>query len=168
MHKSKFLKLSILFLVIVLCASLSLFGCKKEAAPVEEVTEEVEEVTEEEAVETTKPKIEPGELEVGVLWEEGTWFDIVKEIGDSMIKDFPGTEIIYTFNNTAAIPALQARILAGDPLDIDIPFDSMDPQTYQWVDDGHVLDITAAMNEVREDGTMWKDDFLPIFLTPST
>jgi len=36
------------------------------------------------AAEPAEPKIEPGELEVGVLWEEGTWYDIVQEIGDSM------------------------------------------------------------------------------------
>ena len=166
MYKSKILKYSVLFLVVVLFASLSLFGCKKEAAPAEEEVEEEAPPAEEE--EAAKLMIEPGELEVGVLWEEGTWFDIVKDIGDSMINDFPGTEIIYTFNNTAAIPAIQARALAGDPLDIDILFDSMDPQTHQWVDDGHVLNITDAMNEERDDGTMWKDDFLPIFLTPST
>lgn len=170
MHRSKFLKLSILFLAVVLVASFSLFGCKKEVAPAEEevVEEEAEEAEPVEEEEAAKPMIEPGELEVGVLWEEGTWFDIVKEIGDSMIKDFPGTEIIYTFNNTAALPAIEARTLAGDPLDVHILFDSMDPRLHQWVDDGHVLDITDAMNEVRDDGTMWKDDFLPIFLTPST
>lgn len=48
MYKNKFLKFSILFLVVVLFASLSLFGCKEEAAPAEEIEEakEVEEVVE--------------------------------------------------------------------------------------------------------------------------
>jgi len=119
------------------------------------------------AAEPAEPKIEPGELEVGVLWEEGTWYDIVQEIGNSMEKDFPGTKVIYTFNNTGARPAVDSRTLAGDPLGIDAVFDSQDPQSWDWVDNGHVLDITAAMNEKRADGTTWKDDFHPVFLTDS-
>lgn len=158
--------LTVVTLSIVASLSLTLIGCPPTAPLTEETTPEEKEAAPAEE-EAAKPMIEPGELEVGVLWEEGTWFNLVKEIGDSMEKDFPGTKVIYTFNNTAAMPAIHARTLAGDPLDIDVPFDSMDPLSHQWVDDGHVLDITDAMNEVREDGTMWKDDFLPIFLTPS-
>ena len=34
-----------------------------------------------------------GTLEVGVLWEEGPWFDAAKEVGDSIEADFTGTKI---------------------------------------------------------------------------
>lgn len=150
---SQMRKIVSIVVLLVLLASV-LAACQPAAEPTK-------------APEAAKPKIEPGELEVGVLWEEGTWFDIVKEIGDSMEKDFPGTKVVYTFNNTAARPAVEARTLAGDPLDIDILFNNQDPNTRDWVDDGHVLDITAAMNEKRADGTTWKDDFHPVFLAPA-
>jgi len=51
MDKRKFLKLSILFLVIFIVTSFTLFGCKKEAVPVEEAMPAEEEVAEEEVVE---------------------------------------------------------------------------------------------------------------------
>jgi raffinose/stachyose/melibiose transport system substrate-binding protein len=118
--------------------------------------------------EKEESSIPVGELEVGVLWEEGTWFDIVKEIGDSIEKDYPGSKVIYTFNNTGARAAIDSRALAGDPLDVDSLFNSADERTYDWVDNGHLLDLTAAMNEKRADGTTWKDDFHPVFLTGAT
>ena len=111
------------------------------------------------------PQIKGGPLEVGVLWEEGSpSFTFVKAIGDSMEKDFPGTKITYTFNNTAARPAIEARMLAGDPLDIDFIFEGMDPNSYEWVTKGNLLDLTSAMTTPRADGTAWKDDFNPLFL----
>jgi len=55
MYKSRILKLSMLFLVIVLIVSFSLFGCKKEVVP-EEETIEVEEA--EEAVEEAVAEVE--------------------------------------------------------------------------------------------------------------
>jgi raffinose/stachyose/melibiose transport system substrate-binding protein len=111
-----------------------------------------------------QPTIKGGPLEVGVLWEEGSpSFDLVKAIGDSMEKDYPGTKVTYTFNNTAARPAIEARMLAGDPIDIDEIFNGMDPNSYQWVDNGYLLDLTDAMTTPRADGTKWLDDFNPLF-----
>jgi raffinose/stachyose/melibiose transport system substrate-binding protein len=110
-------------------------------------------------------KIKGGPLEIGVLWEEGSpSYDIMKKIGDSMEKDYPGTKVTYTFNNTAARPAIEQRMQAGNPLDIDFIFEGMDPNSYSWVDGGYIMDITSAMNEKRADGTTWKDDFNPLFL----
>lgn len=118
---------------------------------------------------TVAPKvIKPGRLEVGVQWAEGSaYFDkIVKPIGDSLEKDYPGTKVIYTFNNTAARPAIELRLNAGDPLDIDVNlYDGTLPTTWTWSDKGMVMDLTAAMNEKRADGTMWKDDFAPFYAT---
>jgi raffinose/stachyose/melibiose transport system substrate-binding protein len=116
------------------------------------------------AAEATKaPAIKGGPLEVGVLWEEGApWYDLIKEVGDSMEKDFPGTKVTYTFNNTAARPAIETRMKAGNPLDVDFIFEGMDPNSYTWVDNGYILDITKYMEEKRADGTMWKDDFIPL------
>ena len=145
-------------LLLVLLASL-VVACKSEEATA------IPEPAEEQEPEPEEPQIEAGELEVGVLWEEGsTSYDLVKEIGDSMEQDFPGTKVIYTFNNTAARPAIEARMQAGDPLDVDFIFEGMDPNTYDWVEGGYVMDMTDAMNEERSDGTTWKDDFNPLFL----
>ncbi len=113
--------------------------------------------------------IKGGPLEVGVLWEEGSpWYDLVKGIGDQMMKDYPGTQMTYTFNNTAARPAIETRMKAGNPLDVDFIFDGMDANTYSWIDQGYVLDLTAAMNQKRADGTTWKSDFNPLFLPSMT
>jgi len=110
--------------------------------------------------------VKGGPLEVGVLWDEGSpSYALVKEIGDQMEKDFPGTKVTYTFNNNAARPALDTRAKAGNPLDIDCIFTATDPGTYSWADGGYLLDIGPAMGEKRADGTTWKDDFNPLFLS---
>jgi len=62
MDKRKFLKLLILFLVIFIVTSFTLFGCKKEAVPVEEAMPAEEEVAKEEVVEE-KEEVAP---EVGL------------------------------------------------------------------------------------------------------
>jgi raffinose/stachyose/melibiose transport system substrate-binding protein len=118
------------------------------------------------AVPPTPKVIKPGRLEVGVQWAEGSaYFDkIVKPIGDSLEKDYPGTKVIYTFNNTAARPSIELRLNAGDPIDIDVNlYDGTLPTTWTWVDRNFVMDLTGPMNEKRADSTMWKDDFAPFF-----
>jgi raffinose/stachyose/melibiose transport system substrate-binding protein len=113
---------------------------------------------------TSGQTIKGGPLEIGVLWEEGSpSYDLVKAIGDSMEKDFPGTKVTYTFNNTAARQAVESRMLAGDPLDIDLIFDGMDANTYDWASKGYLLDLTPALNAPRADGTKWMDDINPLF-----
>lgn len=70
------------------------------------------------------------ELEVGVLYEEGApLYDMVREVGDELERDVPGARLRYTFNNSAARPALGTRILAGDALDVDLLFEGMHPNT---------------------------------------
>ncbi|MBN1317656.1 MAG: extracellular solute-binding protein [Anaerolineales bacterium] len=133
-----------------------------------EPTQEPEPTLAPEPTEPPQPEIEPGELEIGVGWEEGTAFDLVKEIGDSMVEDYPGTEIIYTFNNSAARPAIEMRMEAGDPLDVDWAFNAMRESQYDLVDNGFILDLTEYMYEEREDGTRWVDDFNPLFLPSIT
>jgi raffinose/stachyose/melibiose transport system substrate-binding protein len=150
MH-TKSAKFLTLFVLLALMMS-TLAACATEA------TETAPETAPEES------GIQPGNLEVGVLWEEGSpSYDFVKAIGDSLEADYPGTKVTYTFNNTAARPAIEARMLAGDPLDIDFIFEGMDPNTYDWVENGNIMDITEAMNAPRADGTAWKDDFNPLF-----
>jgi len=119
------------------------------------------------ALEPTKPptpKIAPARLEVGVGWAQGTAFDRVKEIGDSMEKDFPGTKVIYTMNNDAARPLIMMRMEAGDPLDVDWAFQAMRESAHPLVDKGFILDLTDYVNAKREDGTHWIDDFNPLFV----
>lgn len=161
MH-TKFNKWVTLFLLIALVVS-SLAACTSATPKPTEESQQPEAIATE-APPPEVPSIKPGNLEVGVLWEEGSpSYDFVKAIGDSLEKDFPGTKVTYTFNNTAARPAIEARMLAGDPLDIDFIFEGMDPNSYDWVKNGNIMDITAAMNEKRADGTAWKDDFNPLF-----
>jgi raffinose/stachyose/melibiose transport system substrate-binding protein len=158
MH-TKSAKFLTLFVLLALLMS-TLAACATEA------TETAPETEAETAPETApaEAEIQPGNLEVGVLWEEGSpSYDFVKAIGDSLEADFPGTKVTYTFNNTAARPAIEARMLAGDPLDIDFIFEGMDPNTYDWVTNGNIMDISEAMNAPRADGTAWKEDFNPLF-----
>jgi len=109
--------------------------------------------------------IKAGNLEVGVLWEQGNvWYDQVTAIGASLEKDYPGTKVKYTFNNTDARPAVDSRWQAGDPLDVDLLFNGLDANTFDWVTGNYLLDLTSAMNAKRADGTTWKDDFLPLFI----
>ncbi len=157
--QTKSAKFLTLFVLLALLMS-TLAACATEAT---ETAPEAEPETAPEAA-PAEAEIQPGNLEVGVLWEEGSpSYDFVKAIGNSLEADFPGTEVTYTFNNTAARPAIEARMLAGDPLDIDFIFEGMDPNTYDWVTNGNIMDISEAMNAPRADGTAWKDDFNPLF-----
>jgi len=129
-----------------------------------EVTKIVEKPVEVVVTPTPTPKvIKGGPLEVGVLWEAPSpWGLLAEEIGKSLEEDYPGTKVTYTFNNTPARPALELRWLRGDPPDVDILFEGMDPMTYKWAEEGYLLDLTPYMEEEIEPGVKWKDIFLPI------
>lgn len=147
---SKVFKVFVMFVALVMLVGL-LPACTPPAAEEPAATEEMS-------------GIQPGNLEVGVLWEEGSpSFDLVKSIGDSLEADYPGTTVTYTFNNTAARPQIETRMMAGDPLDIDFIYEGMDPNSYSWVENGFMLDITQYLTAPRADGTQWKDDFYPLF-----
>lgn len=101
-----------------------------------------------------------GPLEVGVFYEEGPWFDHAKAIGDSLVTDYPGTEITYTFANTASDSARALRWQNGDPLDVDTGrWSNQAPPTWDWVDNGFVLDLTDTVNEPLADDESWADTF---------
>jgi raffinose/stachyose/melibiose transport system substrate-binding protein len=117
---------------------------------------------------TAAPTLAPGRLEVGVGWTQGTAFDLVKEVGDSIEKDYPGTKVIYTFNNTAARPLIEMRMEAGQPLDVDWAFTALRDADHPLVDKGYILDLTDALNAKRTDGTRWLDDFNPLFISACT
>ena len=116
----------------------------------------------------------PGEppvraLEVGVMYEEGApLYAVERAIGDALEQDIPGAQLTYTFNNTAARPALETRMLAGDALDVDLTFDGMDPNTHDWIEGGYIMDLTEAMTQARPDGSAWQEDFHPLFLPAMT
>ncbi|HCL27270.1 MAG TPA: hypothetical protein DIC52_02400 [Candidatus Latescibacteria bacterium] len=104
------------------------------------------------------------ELEVGVLYEQGApLYDMVHTIGAGLEHDTTGARVRYTFNNTAARPAIETRMLAGNALDVDLVFDGMDANTFDWVDGGFLMDLSDAMAEPRPDGSRWQDDFHPLF-----
>lgn len=106
--------------------------------------------------------IEGSDIEVGVMYEDGAWFNHAKSIGDSLEKDYPGTKVKYTFCNTASDPARALRWQNGDPLDVDTGrWSNPAPVTYDWVDNGFVYNMTDDVNQPLADGTAWKDTFLP-------
>jgi raffinose/stachyose/melibiose transport system substrate-binding protein len=101
-----------------------------------------------------------GPLEVGVFYEEGPWFDHAKAIGDSLEADFPGTKIKYTFANTASDSARALRWQNGDPLDVDTGrWSNQAPPTWDWVDNGFVLDLTPYVTQPLASGEIWADTF---------
>ncbi|MCC6793269.1 MAG: extracellular solute-binding protein [Thermomicrobiales bacterium] len=107
-------------------------------------------------------EITGGDIEVGVFYEEGPWFDHCKSIGDSLEADFPGTKVKYTFCNTASDAARALRWQNGDPLDVDTGrWNNMASTTWDWPNNGFVLDMTEAVGQPLADGTVWKDTFLP-------
>ncbi|HIC88496.1 MAG TPA: extracellular solute-binding protein [Anaerolineae bacterium] len=111
----------------------------------------------------TQPAIKGGPLEVGVLYEEGPWFDLTKEVGDQLEKDFPGTKIKYTFANTASDAARALRWESGDPLDVDTAkWNNQAPTTWSYVDNGMVLDLTPYLEEPLPSGEKWMDIYVPI------
>lgn len=110
-----------------------------------------------------EPAIKGGPLEVGVIRNEGPWYDAVVELGTQFEKDFPGTKMKYTFNNTATDAARNLRWEAGDPLDIDTGrWSNQASATWDWVDKGYVLDLTDYLEETLPSGEKWKDIYAPI------
>jgi ABC-type glycerol-3-phosphate transport system substrate-binding protein len=104
-----------------------------------------------------------GSIEVGTFYEEGPWFDLHKSVGDSIMADNPGTEVKFTFANTASDAARTLRWQAGDPLDVDFGrFNDQAPSTFQWVDDNWLYDLTPHMADVLPTGEKWGDTFLPL------
>jgi raffinose/stachyose/melibiose transport system substrate-binding protein len=104
-----------------------------------------------------------GPLEVGVFYEEGPWFELVKEIGDQMERDIPGTSIKYTFNNTASDAARALRWEAGDPLDVDAGrWSNQARALWPYVDNKQVLDLTPYLEETLPSGERWADTFAPM------
>lgn len=111
----------------------------------------------------TAPAIKGGPLEVGVFYEEGPWFDLVKEIGDQLEKDFPGTKVKYTFANTATDSARALRWEAGDPLDVDTAkWNAQGKATWSYADNDMLLDLTPYLEEPLPSGEKWMDIYAPI------
>ncbi|HEY7029899.1 MAG TPA: substrate-binding domain-containing protein [Thermomicrobiales bacterium] len=101
-----------------------------------------------------------GDIEVGVFYEEGPWFDHAKAIGDSLEKDYPGTKVKYTFANTASDSARNLRWQNGDPLDVDTGrWSSQAPILWDWVNNGFVQDLTSYLDQPLASGDKWSDTF---------
>jgi len=110
---------------------------------------------------TAQGEITGGPLEVGVLQEDPhPWFQHAKQIGDSLEADFEGTEIKYTFANTASDPARALRWQNGDPLDVDTGrWSNQAPPTWDWPNNDFLADLTPYLEETLESGEVWADMF---------
>ena len=105
-------------------------------------------------------EITGGPIEVGVFYEEGPWFDHAKSIGDSLEADFRAPTVKYTFANTASDSARALRWQNGDPLDVDTGrWSNQAPPTWDWVDNGFVLDMSAHVDQPLASGEKWADTF---------
>jgi raffinose/stachyose/melibiose transport system substrate-binding protein len=106
-------------------------------------------------------EITGGPLEVGVMQEDPhPWFQHAKIIGDSLEEDYPGTEMRYTFANTASDSARALRWQNGDPLDVDTGrWSNQAPPTWDWPDNGFLVDLTPYTQETLEAGEVWADTF---------
>jgi ABC-type glycerol-3-phosphate transport system substrate-binding protein len=101
-----------------------------------------------------------GPIEVGVFYEEGPWFDAAKAIGDSLEADIPDTKVKYTFANTASDSARALRWQNGDPLDVDTGrWSNQAPPTWDWVNNGFVLNIADEVAKPLASGEVWADTF---------
>ncbi|MGE3797991.1 MAG: extracellular solute-binding protein, partial [Thermomicrobiales bacterium] len=110
---------------------------------------------------SAQDEIVGGSLEVGVLQEDPhPWFQHAKSIGDSLEADYEGTEIKYTFANTASDSARALRWQNGDPLDVDTGrWSNQAPPTWDWPDNGFIVDLTPYIEEPTEAGGTWGDTF---------
>ncbi|MBN1427086.1 MAG: extracellular solute-binding protein [Anaerolineae bacterium] len=107
--------------------------------------------------------IEGSPIEIGVMWEDGDWYNIVTEIGAQLEKDYPGAKVTYTFNNTASDAARELRWQAGDPLDVDVfRFVSQARNTWTYVDNDYLTDLTPYMQDVLPTGEKWGDTFTAV------
>lgn len=120
MYRSKFFKLSILFLAVVLLASLSLFGCKEEA--VETEAEEVEEVAEEEEATEEVAEVElskePVTLNIILEQSSGAINEAHNAIFDEFMELYPNVTInAQVYEETELGIKIRNAITIGGPLD---------------------------------------------------
>jgi ABC-type glycerol-3-phosphate transport system substrate-binding protein len=105
-------------------------------------------------------EITGGPLEVAVFYEEGPWFDHAKSIGDSLEADYSGTEVKYTFGNTASDSARALRWQNGDPLDVDLGrWSTQAPPTFDWPNNGFLVDLKPYVDQPLASGEVWADTF---------
>jgi raffinose/stachyose/melibiose transport system substrate-binding protein len=101
-----------------------------------------------------------GPLEVGVFYEEGSWFEHAESIGNELEELVPGTEVRYTFANTASDSARALRWQNGDPLDVDTGrWSNQASTTWDWVNNGFVQDLTPYVEQPLANGEIWADTF---------
>jgi raffinose/stachyose/melibiose transport system substrate-binding protein len=91
--------------------------------------------------------------------------DITQAIGDSLVKDYPGTKITWTFANSAAQAANALRWQNGDPIDVDTnKFTYWAQDTWAFVDNDLLLVLTPSLQDTVASGEKWADTFYPLVL----
>jgi len=110
--------------------------------------------------------ISGSDIEVGVFYEEGPWFEHCKAIGDSLEADYPGTTVKYTFANTASDPGRALRWQNGNALDVDTGrWNNQTPPLWDWATNGFIYDMTPDVEQPLANGIPWKDTFIPSTLS---
>ncbi|MBC8386496.1 MAG: extracellular solute-binding protein [Actinobacteria bacterium] len=168
MRKSKILKLSMLFLVVVLIVSFCLFGCKEEAAPAEEAAEE--EAPAEEAEEVAGVKVPESEVTIDVWFQEWaggqSWIEAWKPVFEEKYPTIKINLIFLPFEelNTKIFPAIAAGneadlmmfydewLLAKDPSKI---FGPITPQLYSLDEIGKATFKSALGRVTGSDGEIY-------------
>jgi raffinose/stachyose/melibiose transport system substrate-binding protein len=106
---------------------------------------------------TETPSIPPGELEVGIPWDVDNSPEVAhyEWLARSLEKDYPGTKVVFIDNSASQRASISSRTLSGNPLDLDFLFDGLNPLTYQWVEDGYVLNLTPYLNQKIDGQGTW-------------
>lgn len=164
------------FLIFVLLSTLSActgFISDERANPAEAVTKSQPPPTatitirsSPTAAPTEIPSKFTGELEIGVLWDADKTIEIAhyEWIANSIEKEFPGTKIIFSYNDAAHRGEIQTRTLAGNPLDLDLLFDGLNPLTHLWAEDGYVMNLTPHLNQNNDGQGTWKSSINSLLL----
>ena len=162
MYKNRFLKLSVLFLLLILVTSLSLFGCKKEAAPAEEeavaTAEEVEEVAEEAAPaeEVLGPK-----NPVTLNWWFQDWtagIEITTEFANYVMEKYPNITInVVPIARDAMTEKTVPAIMSGTEPDVMMGYSAY----LEEVDVAELfLGLTPDIFTKEEAESIWYKQFL--------
>jgi raffinose/stachyose/melibiose transport system substrate-binding protein len=153
MHKSKFIKMLILFLSVALVVSFSFIGCKEEA--VEEVAP-AEEAMEEEAAPAEEEAAEKIELVAWDSYTEANESPAIDKLFDKFNQthdDIEAVRAVYNWDDLQAI--IQTTLGGGTGPDV-VYYDTGPAFAGRLIEAGLIMDLTDVYKEMG-----WDERFLP-------